>query len=123
MARTAHFCTVCGILLRGGGAPSRLEAAGPKQKQDNQYEQTYAAQGIKTPLLAVPPNRKNSHEGYDEKCGKNERQHVLDSPFWPAPSGLILFRFGLCDVRKTGQAVPREAQPFAAGPALAPPPE
>jgi hypothetical protein len=29
----------------------------------------------------MPPNRKNSHKGYDEKYRKNEREHLLGPPF------------------------------------------
>jgi hypothetical protein len=50
-----------------------LPTAGPKQKQGNQYDQTYAAYWIETPLLAMPPNWKSSHKGYDEKYRKNKR--------------------------------------------------
>ena len=61
-----------------------LEMAGPEQKEDNQDEQTYAAEGIKTPLLAVPPNRKNSHKRDDQKYRKNKCQHSLASLFLPS---------------------------------------
>jgi hypothetical protein len=54
-----------------------LESAGPKEKKDNQNDQTYAAEGIETPLFAVPPNRKDGHKGHDEKDRENERQHGL----------------------------------------------
>jgi hypothetical protein len=67
-----------------------LESSGPEKKEDNQDDQTYASQGIKTPLLAVPPNRQDGHEGDDEKYRENERQHglrllLLRSGFGPKP--------------------------------------
>jgi hypothetical protein len=74
---------------------SLLQAAGPKEKEENQYEEAYAAQGIKAPLLAMAPNRKTSHEGYDDKYGQNEHQHVLGLPLCSTPSGLILLRAGI----------------------------
>jgi hypothetical protein len=82
-----------------------LQAAGPEENQDNQNDQAYAADGIKTPLLAMRPNRKTSHKRDKDKYRKNERQHVLASPFWPTASGLNLFRFARGVVRKTGQTV------------------
>jgi hypothetical protein len=60
-------------IKRQGSVSSLLQTAGPKQKQHNQYDQTYAAYWIETPLLAMPPNWKSSHKGYDEKYRKNKR--------------------------------------------------
>jgi hypothetical protein len=56
--------------------------ASPKEKENDQDDQTYAAEGIETPLLAVPPNWKDSDKGDDEKYRKNKRQHGLRLLFY-----------------------------------------
>jgi hypothetical protein len=79
------------------------QAAGPKQKQDNQDNHAYATDGVEAPLVAVRPNRKTTRKRYEDNYGKNEHHHHLFAlPFWPAPAGLSQFRVEHCAIRKAG---------------------
>jgi len=80
-----------------------FSAVGPQQKQDYKDNRAYGADGIKTPLLAVRPNRKTAHQSYQYKNRKNKHhQHVFVPPSCFAGAKLILFPFRNYSIRNPG---------------------
>ena len=53
----------------------RPKNASEEQHKNNQYDYTYPADGVKAPLLAVPPDWKTSYQRRNYHNGQNEDKH------------------------------------------------
>jgi hypothetical protein len=69
---------------------AQVQVAGKEQNYNNQYDQAYAADGVKAPVLAVRPNGKTPHKRYDKDYRENEQErHVLAASLTAAARSLL----------------------------------